>query len=126
MNKHLMPALILCVLCACSGASFTDFSNMSQECESAHRLYAAYLDKLETTGRFSSDKMACFRRGHAMMLAAYRNRKSSRYPTDEETVNQSCRGLETVTLEQMQRAEDIPSLSQEEFDADWGSMKCSL
>jgi hypothetical protein len=126
-NKHLIPVLILCGLlsaCSRSSPSDADFSNMSPECESYHRLYAAYLDKLEATGRFPPDKMACFRRVAKMMLTAYHNRKSSKHSTDDEVVNKSCRGTEQGIRERMQKAEEIPNLSQEEFDAEWGRITC--
>jgi hypothetical protein len=126
-NKHLTFVLILCVLlsaCSRSSSSGSDFSNMSPECESRFRLYAAYLDKLEASGRFPPGKMACFRRVADMMVTAYHNRKSSKHSTDDEVVNKSCVAFEQFTRGQMQKAEGIPNLSQEEFDADWGRIKC--
>jgi hypothetical protein len=124
-NKHLIPVLILCgLLSACSGssASGADFSNMSPECESHVRLYAAYLDKLKATGRFPPDKIACFRQVADMMVTAYHNRKSLNYT--EEFVNKTCVNFEQFTRGQIQKAEAIHNLSQEEFDADWGRITC--
>ncbi|MDR1062567.1 MAG: hypothetical protein LBL48_01285 [Azoarcus sp.] len=125
MNKHLIPVLILSGLlsaCSKSSSSGADFSNISPECESRFRLYAVYLDKLEATGRFPPDKMACFRRVADMMVTAYHNRKSLNYT--EEHVNKTCVDFERFTRGQIQKAEEIPNLSQEEFDADWGRIKC--
>jgi hypothetical protein len=125
-NKHLLSVLILCggLLSACSRSSSSgdDFSNMSPECESRFRLYATYLDKLEATGRFPPDKIACFRRVANMMVTAYHNRKSLNHT--EEYINKTCVNFEQFTRGQIQKADEIPNLSQEEFDAEWGSIAC--
>jgi hypothetical protein len=125
MNKHLIPVLILCSLlsaCSKSSSSGADFSNMSPECESRFRLYAVYLDKLEATGRFPPEKIACFRKVADKMVTAYHNRKSLNYT--EEYVNKTCVQFEQFTQGQIQKADEIPRLSQEEFDATWGNIAC--
>jgi len=124
MNKYLKyPVFVLIVyglFRAYSSFSYPDFSGMSSECEDYFRMYVAYLDKLEDTGRFSPDKMACFRRQTAGMMNANRNRASHQ----EEAVSNMCRGGQKVVQEIMQKVENIPNLSQEEFDADWGRIEC--
>jgi hypothetical protein len=57
-----------------------------------------------------------------MMVTAYHNRKSLNQT--EEFVNKTCVNFEQFTRGQMQKAEEIPNLSQEEFDATWGRLPC--
>ena len=82
-------------------------------------MQAAYLDKLEATGRFSSGTMECLRRKHATLEYAYHNPAGHH---SLEQINQSCRGGQQVVRDTMQKVENIPNLSQAEFDDDWGRM----
>jgi hypothetical protein len=112
------------MLCGCSDADpdrlRVDYSSMSPECDGYHRQYAAYLDKLEASGRFSSEKMDCFRHRAALLVRGYH---LNRTPDLEERLNASCReGTKLLLDVMMKKAEEIPNLSQEEFDADWGKM----
>jgi hypothetical protein len=123
MNKRLIPVLILCgLLSACSGSSSSSGA-LSPECERNYDLATVYIDKLEATGRFPSDKIECFRHNYAAMKAAT-VKSASREADYLARVNNSCRA--SVESHQMliKKADEIPHLSQEEFDADWGEMEC--
>jgi hypothetical protein len=123
MNKHLVIILILCgLLSACSDSSSSSGA-LSPECESNYDLAAVYIDKLEATGKFPPDKIECFRHNYAAMKAAAA-KAASREAGYQEKVDNSCRA--SVQSHQMliDKAEEIPNLSQEEFDAEWGSIEC--
>ncbi|MDR2164061.1 MAG: hypothetical protein LBO79_00130 [Zoogloeaceae bacterium] len=129
MKRHRISLLTLCaLLVACSGSetSYPDLSGLPPGCVQAHRVYADYLTKLENTGKFSPDQIACERKYHVMMLDALHNRKSSPNSgyVDEETTDKLCGGVEQTARDSMKKAEKIPNLSQEEFDADWKNAVC--
>jgi hypothetical protein len=44
--------------------------------------------------------------------------------SDQEAINRGCRAGQRVMKTLIKKAEEIPNLSQEEFDADWGKMWC--
>jgi hypothetical protein len=83
-------------------------------------MYAAYLDKLETTGRFSSGTMDCLRRFTDLLRKHHQN--PAAYQLSDEQSIQVCRGGQQMVRDAMQKAEEIPNLSQAEFDADWGGV----
>jgi hypothetical protein len=121
MNKCSILVLALCgLLSACSDSSSGSLS-LSPDCQRKFDLAMAYLDKLEATGKFSSEKIDCFRRFEAKMKASEQDPGRN---TDPEKVDYSCRATEQVLKRAMIRADEIPNLSQEEFDADWGRITC--
>jgi hypothetical protein len=125
-NKHLIPVLILCgLLSACSGSS-PDLIPLSPDCERSFDVATVYVDKLESTGRFSPERIDCFRRHYAWLKAAQQdpaNRAAGRN-ADQGKIDYSCRASEKVLSMQIIKADEIPNLSQEEFDASWGKMTC--
>jgi hypothetical protein len=123
MNKYWVIVLILCgLLSACSGSSSSSGA-LSPECESNYDLATVYIDKLEATGRFPPDKIECFRHNYAAMKAAT-VKAASREADYLVRVNNSCRASAQSHQMLIDKAEEIPNLSQEEFDADWGKMEC--
>jgi hypothetical protein len=121
MNKQLSLPLILCgLLSACSGSSS---GSLSPECESNYDLATVYINKLEATGRFPPDKIECFRHHYAAMKAAAA-KAASREADYREKVDYSCRASIQVHKMMIDKAEEIPNLSQEEFDAEWVSIVC--
>jgi len=97
---------------------------LSETCKTYFDMEEAYLDKLEASGRFSPGEMACFRRDHAARLATYRN-PLARNGHSEEEVDQTCRGWQKLTRENMQMAEGLASLSKEQFDTNWRGTRCT-
>lgn len=87
---------------------------------------AAYVDKLEATGRFSPERIDCFRSHYAWLKAAQQDPaiRASGRNADQEKINYGCRASEQVLKKQIEKANGIPDLSQEEFDATWGKMAC--
>jgi hypothetical protein len=115
-NVHLVPVLILCGLSsACS---------LSPECRGYFDLATIYVNKLEATGRFSPDKIDCFRRHYAKLESPYHTLWFHALNPDSEKVNRGCRAGQLATEGLIKKTEEIPNLSQEEFDADWGKMWC--
>jgi hypothetical protein len=126
MNKHLALDLILCgTLSACSGSSPGSIP-LSPDCKRNFEVITAYVDKLEATGRFPPEKIECFRRHYDKMKAAQQDPAIRALPqnTDQEKINYGCRASEKIHKMQIEKADEIPDLSQEEFDADWGKIEC--
>ena len=127
MNKHLTLVLTLCgMLSACSAGSSPGSIPLSPECKSRFDITAAYVDKLEATGRFPPERIECFRRHYDKMKAAQQDPAIRALPqnTDQERINYGCRAAEQVLRKQIEKADEIPNLSQEEFDATWGKIAC--
>jgi hypothetical protein len=126
MNKYLTLVLTLCgLLSACSDTK-SGLIPLSPDCQRNYDVITVYLDKLESTGRFPPERIDCFRRHYARMKALQQdpaNHTSGRN-ADQEKIDYSCRASEKVHRMQMIKADEIPNLSQEEFDADWGKMVC--
>jgi hypothetical protein len=126
MNKYLTLVLTLCgLLSACSDTK-SGLIPLSPDCQRRFDVTAAYVDKLESTGRFPPERIDCFRRHYAKMKAAQQDPAIRALPqnTDQEKIDYACRASEQVLRAQIIRADEIPNLSQEEFDADWGKIVC--
>jgi hypothetical protein len=126
MNKHLITVLILSgLLSACSGPSSSSIP-LSPACQSHFDLATVFVDKLEATGRFPPDQIDCLRHNFAVRTAAHQNPAIRALPqnADQEKVDNSCRGGELTLKVEIKKAEEIPHLSQEEFDAEWGKIEC--
>jgi hypothetical protein len=127
MNKYLI-VVTLCVLSsACSKPA--SLIPLSPICESYFKAADDYVDKLEATGRFSSDNIACFRNIYAVRKNAHQNpamRARAIEVPGQETIDKGCRAALSGTQILIKKAEIIPNLSQEEFDADWGQMATQL
>ena len=126
MNKHLTLALTLSgLLSACSGSDSSSIP-LSPDCERSYDVATAYVDKLEATGRFPPEKIECLRHHYAAQKADHQNPAIRALPqnADQEKINFSCRATEQLLSAQIIKADEIPNLSQEEFDADWGKITC--
>jgi hypothetical protein len=126
MNKYSTLVLTLCgLLSACSDTK-TGSIPLSPDCQRNFDVAAAYVDKLESTGRFSPERIDCFRHHYARMKAAQQDPAIRALPqnADQEKIDYSCRASEEIHRKLIIRADEIPNLSQEEFDADWGKMVC--
>jgi hypothetical protein len=125
MNKYLTLVLTLCALLSACSDSSSGSIPLSPDCQRSFDVAAAYMDKLEATGRFSSEKIDCYRRLYAKMKAGQQNPAiRAAANTDQEAINSSCRTHEQLLKAQIIKADEIPNLSQEEFDADWGRITC--
>jgi hypothetical protein len=126
MSKYLTLVLTLCSLLSACSDTKSGLIPLSQDCQRNFDVAAAYVDKLESTGRFPPERIDCFRRHYAKLKAARQdqaNRASGRN-VDQEKLDHSCRVGEEIHRKLIIRADEIPNLSQEEFDADWGKMVC--
>jgi hypothetical protein len=126
MNKHLTLALALCgMLNACSDSSPGSIP-LSPDCQRYYDVATAYVDKLEATGRFSPERIDCFRRHYAKLKAAQQDPaiRASGRNTDQEKIDYSCRASVQVLSALMIEVDEIPNLSQEEFNAKWGKIAC--
>jgi hypothetical protein len=125
MNKCLTLVLALCgLLSACSDSSSGSIP-LSPDCQRSFDVATAYMDKLEATGRFSPEMIDCYRRLYAKMKAGQQDPAIRRAAGNtQEAINDSCRIHEQLLKAQMIKADEIPNLSQEEFDADWGRITC--
>jgi hypothetical protein len=126
MNKYLTLVLALCgLLTACSDSSSGSIP-LSPDCQRSFDVATAYMDKLEATGRFSSEMIDCYRRLYAKMKAGQQNpaNRVAGRNVDQEAIDNSCRIHEQLLSAQIKKADEIPHLSQEEFDAEWGRMAC--
>jgi hypothetical protein len=127
MNKYLTLVLTLCGLLSTGSDTSSASIPLSPDCQRRFDVAAAYVDRLEATGRFSPEKIDCFRRHYAKMKAAQQDPaiRAAARNTDQEKIDYSCRASERVLRAQTIRARDeIPNLSQEEFDAEWGRIVC--
>ena len=127
MNKHLTLALILCgMLSACSDSG-PALIPLSADCQRNFDVATAFIDKLEATGRFPAERITCFRNRYAKLKAGQQDpaARAAGRNTDQGRIDYSCRASIEVLNLQITKADEIPNLSQEEFDAIWGKIECS-
>jgi len=118
-----MSIIVLCgTLMACHHDA--GYLPLSKDCKAYLDMRDAYLDKLEASGRFSADKMACFRQHQAAMRAVFHD-PSTRHGHSEQEIDNTCRAGQKITKREMQRADGIAHLSKEAFDAEWGRAECT-
>lgn len=124
MNRHLIPVVLACgLLGACSRAS--PVVPLVPECQVYFDLQTTYLDKLVATGRFSTELTECLRSRLDAQVKAHQDPKVRALPqNDPVKIANGCRGGHAVMRDLIQKIDDIPNLSQEEFDALWGTLQC--
>jgi hypothetical protein len=119
MSKRLTSIVILCGLLGACSSGTPSVVPLSPECEKYLSLDAAYLDKLEATGRFPPDYIACYRRFGDIQRKQHQNPEA--YQMTAEQSLQNCRIGQKIKQRLIQESVNIPNMSQEEFDANWGS-----
>ncbi|WP_243043068.1 hypothetical protein [Dyella sedimenti] len=118
-----MSIIMLCgALMACHHDA--GYLPLSKDCKAYLDMRDVYLDKLEASGRFSADKMACFRQHQAATRTVFHD-PSTRHGHSEQEIDNTCRAGQKIMQIGIRRADGIAHLSKEAFDAEWGRAECT-